>query len=268
MSKFLYSVTALMTKGLKAVINSSFWIFCVGLAAIIVAIATVMNWPVGDKSSTASIHTSAPAAGRNSQNLLNGNSAVSPTINAGTCLSGDRATVPCDTAHAYEIFAAGSRSCSQQLLVSYLGGVFSLDVLDNQVRMVPINLSGGTACALTAPPGTIMSTTARDVLTTSRGDVFRECIDHVREIDVPCSEPHSSEVVYVAVSDSSAEVDCGSKAAQYMGTDPLQLARDLKVSLAKRNGQLECQVDVLGHNVLTSSIRRLGTQAVPISSLP
>jgi hypothetical protein len=74
-------------------------------------------------------------------------------------------------------------------------------------------------------------------------------------------------VVYDAESLSSAEVNCPSKAAQYINKDPSSLAADLKVSLVEVNGMPECQVTALGHNVLTSSIRDLGTQALPILAI-
>lgn len=250
--------------------------FLVGLATIVGTTIAVLSWPGTVSPPTQSQPPQNPGAKQNlnaaserntPQASRSPSAGRSPDI--GTCLSDLRVTVPCDTAHTYEVFASGSTPCSQPLLVAYLGGVFALDVLGNQIRSERLTVQGGTSCALRSAGGVPVNATARNALTTGRGDVFRGCVDKRREVYVPCSQAHTSEVVYSVTPQSNADVGCLSKAARYMGTDPLRLSDDLRVSLVEGKGRRpECHVDVLGHNVLTSSLRSIGTQALPISSSP
>jgi hypothetical protein len=267
MSVFPKFVMAWVGKNYRTVVRNPIWVVLGAISAIIVAIPVAISVFQDASPSPISTRQSVPGRSEPSQQPLDGTALSSPHVNLGSCLSDAREVVPCDTAHTYEIFAPGPAPCSKHLLVSYLGGVASLDVLGNEVKSVAITLQGGTECALTSSTGKLMNATARDILTTSRGDIFRKCIDLRKEIEVPCSEPHTSEVVYDAESSSGAEVNCPSKAAQYIDKDPASFASDLKVILVEVNGMPECQVTVLGHNVLTASIRNLGTQALPISAI-
>jgi len=261
------------TNAVSRIVHHPVWLFLVGLATIGAAVIAIPIWsdrdsppPQADprvKGVEPSVNV-APSAGSTERDAAR----TSPTGHGvGTCLSASQTPAPCDTAHTYEVIASGP--CSQQLLVSYLGGVSNIDVLGNQLRSESLVLQGARTCALRSAGGATMNSSVRNALASSRGDVLRRCIDGRKEVYVSCSEPHTSEVVYVYSSPDSTELNCPAKAARYMGVDPIQLANDLKVTLLEPKGRSpECHVVVAGRNVFTGSLRSIGTQALPISPAP
>jgi hypothetical protein len=159
--------------------------------------------------------------------------------------------VACDVPHAAEVFSTSD--CSVGALLGYLGGAAGEDVLRSDVAVQP----RGSACTVAAP-GLTPSASVKDVLLDPAGDVWRRCLDEV-DREVPCSTPHTAEVIFVQ-SDATEPLDCRARADAYFGRPFAQHEDDLKLL----ESDSTCVVEVRGSNVLTASLRRLGSGALPL----
>lgn len=185
----------------------------------------------------------------------------------GTCLDAERTKQACNVAHAYEVYATPELSqCSRTALLSFLGGSDEVDVTAPSLKSELLNVGPTAVCALSFAAG--LDASARDALRSSRGDVFRKCWDAATGMTVSCSQPHEGEAVATRLASGDQALSCERRASEYMGT-PLtgDLSRALTVRLIS-SPEPECRIEVLGENVLTASLRRLGTRAAPIESSP
>jgi hypothetical protein len=143
--------------------------------------------------------------------------------------------------------------CSPDALVRHLGGVPGEDVL-RPLTIRPVG--GGPACAV-SDAGPLTGPLA-DILLDRSGDVFRQCLDEV-DRSVPCSEPHTDEVIFQRAAPAES-LDCEARADDYLDRPFDQLSDALRLVEAGDS----CVLEVRSANVLTASVRRLGTSALPL----
>jgi hypothetical protein len=77
--------------------------------------------------------------------------------------------------------------------------------------------------------------------------------------DVPCSEPHHDEIIIERAPPGEA-VDCLARADDYLGTPFARHSDDLELL---QQGE-QCRLAVRSSNLLTASVRGLGTSALPL----
>jgi hypothetical protein len=149
--------------------------------------------------------------------------------------------------------------CSVSSLLRYLGGKADEDVLLSNLEIASTDAHGARLCTVSSPIGSLVGNN-KDVLLSTAGDAWRRCLDElIRE--VACVNEHKSEVIYDGSSGADA-VDCSRRADKYLGTPFAHRARDLELLQADRT----CVISARGNNILTDSLRRLGTSALPLEA--
>jgi hypothetical protein len=191
-------------------------------------------------------------------------SAEPETSIVGQCFKGGDQNVPCDTAHDVEVYSASP--CSTESMVSFLGGAPSIEVLTPSAGPNEIDFGGLTGCAVSAPDGTSRSRSAAGILQSSDGASWRRCMDDRTEQEIACSEPHTAEIVFVGVPAAGESLNCTERAERYLEAQPQRFAFELVVEQTEVDGEPACVVSVLGANVLTASVRSVGTSNLPISA--
>jgi hypothetical protein len=182
---------------------------------------------------------------------------------AGTCLDGHAAPVACDVTHRYEVFGSlqSARNCNRQAMVKYLGGSSSIDVLVAAVGPSTLHLGDTDMCAVDL--GQPVQTSFQDILKTRRGDGLRRCWDSGTEAEVPCSSPHTAEVI--SSPDVPAQLTCPQLAERYLEV-PLDVVRfDVRTAVVRGDPD-ECRIVALGDNVLTASLRNLRSGTIPLTA--
>jgi hypothetical protein len=174
----------------------------------------------------------------------------------GICLNKSYEATPCDAPHAFEVVSRGE-SCPEDEVLAYLGGSPGQDVLRPDLTFQPGAPGTEAACILQLPAGA-EGMTAKDVLLGDQDDLWRRCLDELAR-DVPCAESHRAEWVSDGVEPGEA-VDCTGRADVYLKTPFAQLSDDLEL-LQQGDG---CLLSVRGDNLLTASLRRLGSAALPM----
>lgn len=229
----------------------------IGFAGLVVAL--IANFVLGSPDETPS--SSGPGA--------TNAGAASPTavlpqssLTVGDCLSDDLGAASCNAPHRYEVVALAAQ-CDDDELLRYLGGIPGTDVLGPHVEYDAQDVDGVSACLLGSDTTPLATSSARDALLGAAADGWRWCVDSRAGRDVPCSEPHKQEVV-AAVAPGPEPLDCGSRADDYMETRSANFTFQLSVSGRVVADQQQCVVEALGDNVLTSSIRRLRSNALPL----
>jgi hypothetical protein len=187
----------------------------------------------------------------------------SGTISIGSCLAYGHA-VSCDAPHQSEVYSVNS-ACNMKDLVGYLGGTPDTDVLRSTIAPITVKLQGQTVCIVSIPSGAQTSGSVKQVLDTPGGDVWRRCLDNRYGREVPCSDPHTDEFVFSGLLSPSESLDCTDRASRYLMATVAGLSTQLTVRDARQGTTLQCLVEVLGENVLNSSVRRIGTNALPIT---
>ena len=182
----------------------------------------------------------------------------------GLCFVGS-GEVPCDTEHEFQVFSEQPCS-SRELMVSFLGGSPSIEVLTPSIGPVEKNLEGNRACAVHPPPGASVSRSAADILQTTLGDSWRRCLDERIEAEVACSVPHTAEVVYIGKPSGGESLDCQRRAEEYLEAPLRRFSFQLSVETIEIDDEPACALVVLGANELTRSIRGIGTSTLPIAT--
>jgi serine/threonine protein kinase len=214
----------------------------------------------GSDTSASQSAPSTPVSGTSSLSTSSTSSAAA-ALSPGTCVLASLAPASCDAQHAYEIYATGSQ-CTFDALLNYLGGVPGTDTLLPQIQGRAVSVGATSYCVLQGPAAQ-GSGSARDVLDSSAGDAWRRCVDALRQATVACNAEHTAEYVYSA-STATASVNCTDKASAYMNHAFADFASDLSVQKATSGTSIACVVSVRGGDVLTGSVRRLGTGALPL----
>jgi hypothetical protein len=178
------------------------------------------------------------------------------------CWDARRAGVDCREDHRLEEIPA-SAVCNQARVITFLGGLSSLDVTIARAATAPTG-----ACAVDATRDVRGS--ARDVLRGEAAAGWRRCVDRRVRKNVPCSELHSGEYLSTGRPGRATEVECRVAAAQYLDQRPEYVAGDLQIRpLDVRSGTADsarCVIDARGNHLLTGSVRNLGQRPVPIYS--
>ena len=183
----------------------------------------------------------------------------------GDCLTVETAVVNCSEPHALEIVGDRNIPCDHDTLVRYLGGVGGVDVLDVNPSSGTVGITAGR-CVVALPDGAPNAVSARDALRRGRsGDVWRRCVDTAIDDDrVACSLPHTGE--YIGLVPGS--INCEEAFEAYTQLPFAQVSDRLSLARVQPSGvsSQSCRVSVLGHNVLTESLRDLRTRALPVEA--
>ena len=162
-------------------------------------------------------------------------------------------------------FTSLSLPCSQDSLLQYLGGSAGEDVLSTTLVRSISRVGGQQVCVVQRPEGPINGN-AHLILDGPGGDSWRRCLDtRFGHREVTCAEPHTDEFVFLGSPSLGQALDCNEKAAEYMAVSATADLSTITIRSATEGKQSACLVEVLGNNVLTASVRRLGTSAFPVS---
>jgi len=180
------------------------------------------------------------------------------------CFDQQSRATNCTGEHSIEVISEGD-ACTEDEVVSYLGGVPSVEILSAS----PATLDDG-ACAVALPSGWTGS--ARGVLATSRGASLRVCSHEAEgKAQVPCSDPHTAEYVGSRSHSSDDPADECMRAAEfYMDRNADEILRDFEVVgqwiLQGQERTLSCRVLVRADVVLEDTVRSIGPRALPVQS--
>ena len=188
---------------------------------------------------------------------------ASGNLVVGDCLDNGRLPVSsCDFGHRYEVVAVGE--CSAELLIRYLGGDPGIEILRAAHEELMIASSAQRICVVDDPTADVSIRSARDVLTTPTADGWRLCRDSRTSLDeLSCAEPHTGEYVKSRTVVGTGPINCSVLAEQYMNLKLPRVSNELAVRAIRADTGPDCLVEVLGNNVLTKSVRNLGTKPVP-----
>ncbi|MGV1010068.1 MAG: hypothetical protein ACOYBY_15920 [Dermatophilaceae bacterium] len=182
---------------------------------------------------------------------------VAAAVAVGACLAAGK-TVACDSPHEFEVIAKAT--CRQADLLQYLGADPAVDIVGADLGLEP----GPQGTCVVKPPATL-STSLRNALLGSVGTGrWRVCFDSgTGWRTTACDAKHTAELVYLRASTDLTPLDCQARAQTYLGTSMTQVKDYLEVQPLDWKGQQGCAVAVRGGaNVLTDTVRRLGTRAI------
>lgn len=235
-----------------------------GIAALVFAAFTLFEEP---NSSTASpTTTQSPAADATDPPV----GIASPTPDAAEpsepsqCWTATGGAVSCSQPHAVEVVAIELAECSQESLVRLMGGDPRLDVTWVAVGAQPV----GTSEACVASASEEWSGPLGDAFRGSAADALRLCEDtRSAARTVGCNVAHTVEAVGPTQGERSV-ADCAAEVADYTGVPADLLDARLKVLLRTSvdGGTAACAIGVSGGDVLTSSLRSIGSKAIPITA--
>jgi hypothetical protein len=198
-----------------------------------------------------------------SSTSIRSSSATASPIGIGSCLSSDATQVSCSTAHSFEIYAQ-SKPCASQDLLKYLGGSPGVDTISPLIQTLAMRFGDSDWCVVKIPAGSATMTVARS-LDGADGATWRRCLDdRYGDREVLCSQPHTTEVAFSGSVAASQTLDCVSRASMYLDADVSSSPSQLSISKATQGKLSICLLRVRGENYLVGSIRRLGTETLPI----
>lgn len=193
-------------------------------------------------------------------------SSGAPEMSAG-CYRDDVA-VACSVKHTAEVYSpATGNSCDSDSLVTYLGGVPGMDVLNADLTVGSLN-GGVSLCVVKAASGSdLPSVSLKELWTTDAdrngyndGGQFRRCLSYQGRA-VSCDAEHSAEIFYTG----TADVNCDERYSSFTRRDEGTDARDIKVSQLASGDSVICQVEVKAReDSLFASVRDLGSTTLPI----
>jgi hypothetical protein len=182
----------------------------------------------------------------------------------GTCLDEDYEPINCGYPHLYQVASTATEDCDTDAL-EFLGGRPDFDAL--LVGAVDRGPSHPEVCMLKAPDGVLETGSWEGSLSTSAGDRWRRCRSDRAARDVPCTTQHDGEYVPVAAAgDTPASDDICHRAAEaYMEASLRTLGDRLSVATTPEHDTVWCVISARGLNVLTGSLRSIGTNALPLA---
>ena len=193
-------------------------------------------------------------------------SSGAPEMSAG-CYRDDVA-VACSVKHTAEVYSPTTgNSCDSDSLVTYLGGVPGIDVLNADLTVGSLN-SGASLCVVKAASGSdLPSATLKELWTTDAdrngyndGGQFRRCLSYQGQA-ASCDAEHSAEIFY----EGATDVNCDEKYSAFARRDARTDARDIKVSRLTSGDSVLCQVEVKAReDSLFASVRDLGSTTLPV----
>lgn len=220
------------------------------IATVVIGGLTLGQTTTGERGKTAGPR----ASGTDSR--TGGSTVKSPETSTDACWTSDRAPSSCNVPHR---FAAVDASCEPADVIRYLGGRPDLDVVH------PTVVSGfGAPCVLDL--GVDWTGSVRGALATAAGDAFRTCYSKVKDVDVPCDEPHVGEYVATGSEDLADAPLCIAAADRYLETSIAQHDNEIRVEpLTDTHRAARCLIVLrLQNQTLNVSLRRLGAGQVPI----
>ena len=182
----------------------------------------------------------------------------------GTCLDAKIRVTLCTETHRLEVVSLPGSQCTDEALVTFLGGTPMVDLLVVAPKLM--RLSGGGDYCVTGPaPGIELAVAWKGSLLAvgPMADAWRRCTSDADNDDrVPCSEPHTGE--YMGLRSGSS--DCVNAFDQYARTQYSQDSDFLSLERVQPSGTSvpACLAGILGHNLLTASLRNIRTSALPI----
>lgn len=179
-------------------------------------------------------------------------------LRAGTCLAEGELIVPCSATHSMEVFE--SPECSLEAMREYMGAS-AIDVLGDYASVSVLVFQENPYCVVNVSPG--IDLTLRSILLSAYGDRFRACADRRTGQDLPCSEPHTTEVVFTGSPPAGSDLDCVERADQYLDRPVKDLVSYLKV-IASPGAVSTCSVEIRGDNYLIASLRGIRESALPL----
>lgn len=244
-------------------------IFAAALVTVIGFIVTIIGFVLANTgpspASGAPPTGQPPSTGTESQEPAPaGAAAAEPGIGPGSCADAGGTAVTCDGPHAYEAVEM-SADCSSSALMAYLGGDEGIDVLGPGVGSSVVQIDGSTTCAVTAPAGGTLVSTARESLRSSAGDAWRWCLSQENDTSISCSTSHDREVIGPTGTQTGA-LNCAARADRYLEVPLRNHDRQLYVTSEQVDGAQRCIVGVRGDNRLTASLRRLRSSSLPITA--
>ena len=200
----------------------------------------------GGAAPSSTLHTSPPSA-----------STQPSTAGCRTTRGGQ--SVDCLSPHRYE---AISLPCTAEHLVDLMGGDPKLDVLFDRPRP-----DGSAGCGVSLDEEEDRS--IREVLDidAAQDDHWRRCVDMSGSRFTRCDLDHGGEYVGTGKARRAEQEDCDKAVSDYMRV-PIDVHADTlrvrAVAVVTENDPARCLVSVRGTQPLTSSLRWLDTQAVPV----
>jgi hypothetical protein len=147
-------------------------------------------------------------------------------------------------------------------LVRYMGGDPNIDVLNSTLSVRPIKQGVQDLCAVKTSG---FQGPLKMVLMSRLGDRYRQCWERATGVEIPCDKPHVSETTYVRSSPSAESINCPARAAVYLGVGIEQFNAQLQNRQQTTGQTILCLVSVLGDNSLTSSVRDVRQNSLPLS---
>lgn len=181
-------------------------------------------------------------------------------IPVGTCgsySSGKFREIPCDAPHMAEIIATAPE-CGMGAFLKYAGGNSEIDVL-----RVDINLQTLEASCVAQAPDLQLEESFEGVLDREDGSALRECYMDRTGSYVPCAERHTGEVIFREDPVNPTDLECETRAEEYMGTTLERIFPKLKI-VSTANSPRRCIVEVRGNNTLEGSLRNQGPKAIDL----
>jgi hypothetical protein len=246
------------------------WKVAVGASTLVAALAGVLGTaaaflalrPDGDSSPTVvgrtsttppdvlsdqhSPSTSVPTEGRE--------------LAVGTCLDRSTTPVPCQSPHDLEVVSLDG--CRSDVFVRYLGGDPAREVLRVSPRQLALMGGGKRLCVVGDPTSEPDISSVRGVLATDHADGWRVCVDsRLERRPVPCSDDHTGEYVGIP---ANQPLDCVRAAEAYMNATYGRVAGELRIVTHRRADGPRCEIEALGSNLLTASVRDIGVSTLPI----
>jgi len=242
----------------------------VKLVALAVGITTMvgllLHFNHGSETTTTG-GTSPPRSSLSSVGPASTRSTSNPGIlpKVGSCLDANASLSACDASHRLEVYSL-SLPCNEDSLLQYLGGNPGEDVLSTNLIKSISRIGGQQICVVQRPEGPTNGN-AHLILDGPAGDTWRRCLDtRFGHREVSCAAPHTDEFVFLGSPPLGQAVDCTQKAVEYMAVSETADLSAVTIRSATEGKQSACLVEVLGNNLLTASVRRLGTNAFPIMS--
>jgi hypothetical protein len=240
------------------------WLYlAVAAATILGPIATLVAPRLVSRAGNDDVRP--PATSRPAVSADPATRAAAGVAGVGDCVDEAR-VVPCTSGHQYEVVAA-SGSCTATVAMAYLGG----DPLRDVLLRAPSTLvvAGRSLCVVQTPGAATTFSPAKDALRGPASGRWRRCVDERFANEVlACSSRHTVELIGSGGPVAPDAAQCRTAAEAYMGVALDRVSDRLAVAAIPTtnvdDGSPRCLVRVLGHSLLTDTVRGIGVRALPV----
>ncbi|MEI2775252.1 MAG: hypothetical protein V9G19_04630 [Tetrasphaera sp.] len=209
------------------------------------------NTPNHQPSATSSSGSASPM----SSAQTSGNSGAAGEDAPG-CYAPDQSPVACVVEHDSEVFQA--TTCDAAELITYMGGDPGIEVL---APLPTLTQAEPGSCRASDLSESQRTTSLARFLDTSRGSTIRVCRNSQPRDSFGCDRPHEAELIYSQADD----VDCAAAFQEYALTPFARFDRELKLTKETQEARVQCWVGVRGTNLLSTSLRKLRDQSLPLA---